>query len=458
MFLRKIELQNIKCFETTGEISFMKTSRTPYKWITLLGENGVGKSTILQTIGLLLAGPEASNELLSRPDGWVRNSAKLGQITAQIQQTENDEGQFGTKRKTENFTYSYWVTGNTKIRMPDQEDPKNPEEKVYYTEPTILEEKASQRRISWLRSNAFTSNSKGWFAAGYGAFRRLTRERRILLPSMAPPTRSSNFTTLFNDDEPIESFERWMVYLDFRIAKNPNDTQAKKWREVGQTAVEKFLPQGAKIEAVTEEGQVLFNLNGRIVSTVSLSDGYRSIIALAGDLIWRLMQTFPHLEDPTQADGVVLIDELGIHLHPTWQRRIATELRETFPDLQFIVATHSPFIAIGAGDDSLTLRFEFDDLSDQVSIEKIESIANYDVERVLRSEAFELVSTYSPEIEGKIEQYKQLRLKFPNLKPAEQKVFEKLSTLMQEIQPYQGYAEPGSLMDKVNQFLEQNLP
>lgn len=458
MWLHSIQIKNIKCFKETKKIFFTITrksnSERPVKWITLLGENGVGKSTMLQAIGIMLAGPEAAKELLPRPEGWVRDPAKVGEITASIKQDDVDEGTYGTERLTTKFSYTYWITGDQKITIPISGRKEIKEET--YTEPTIIEK--TGRLLSWLRSNAFGSETEGWFSAGYGAFRRLTRERRILIPSLSSPTRASNFLTQFNDDEPLSSFERWMVYLEFRIAKDPNDQQAQRMKEVGAKVIEKLLPDNAKVHQVTEEGNILFSINNQVVSTVSLSDGYRSIIALAGDLIWRLMQTFPDMEDPTQAPGVVLIDELGIHLHPVWQRKIATWLRETFPNLQFIIATHSPFIAVGAGEDALTLRFEFDPDSEDVSITEVENIAHYDVDKVLQSEAFDLVSTYSPQTAQKIEQYKQLRLKFDRLNPDERQLFDELQVLMNKIKPYGTHPEPDSVMDRVNRFLEENLP
>lgn len=69
------------------------------------------------------------------------------------------------------------------------------------------------------------------------------------------------------------------------------------------------------------------------------------MLALAIDLLRWLILAFPNATDPMQCSGVVLIDELDAHLHPKWQRQIGQWLRLKFPNLQFIVATHSPFVA-----------------------------------------------------------------------------------------------------------------
>ena len=73
-----------------------------------------------------------------------------------------------------------------------------------------------------------------------------------------------------------------------------------------------------------------------------LSGGQRTVLALAADLAWRMAQGNPHLDEPLRSEAVVLIDEVELHLHPSWQQRILIDLRRTFPNAQFIVSTHSP--------------------------------------------------------------------------------------------------------------------
>ena len=71
MWVEEIALDNIKCFDRVT--IKLGTSEKAYPWITLFGENGGGKSTVLQALGLLLAGPEGSQLLLKRPVGWLKN-------------------------------------------------------------------------------------------------------------------------------------------------------------------------------------------------------------------------------------------------------------------------------------------------------------------------------------------------------------------------------------------------
>ena len=73
-----------------------------------------------------------------------------------------------------------------------------------------------------------------------------------------------------------------------------------------------------------------------------MSGGYRIMLALAADLVRRMAQGNPHLDDPLRSEAVVLIDEVDLHLHPSWQQRVLPDLQRTFPNTQFIVSTHSP--------------------------------------------------------------------------------------------------------------------
>jgi predicted ATP-binding protein involved in virulence len=78
----------------------------------------------------------------------------------------------------------------------------------------------------------------------------------------------------------------------------------------------------------------------------ALSDGQRNVIAMVGDLAAKAAQLNPHLEQDVlrRTPGIVLIDEIDLHLHPRWQRHVMDDLRRLFPEVQFIATTHSPFI------------------------------------------------------------------------------------------------------------------
>jgi predicted ATP-binding protein involved in virulence len=177
------------------------------------------------------------------------------------------------------------------------------------------------------------------------------------------------------------------------------------------------------------------------------------VLALSGDLVWRLLNTFPDSPNPLHEQGVVLIDELDIHLHPVWQQKIAGLLREQFPNTQFIVATHSPLIAAGAGADALTLKFDIEDGKSRVT--EVKNIAAMNVDRILQSDAFGLVSPYSPQTQAKIDRYDDLKRR--KRRPQEEKELAQLEMFMEEARPFGGPPMPGSLDAKIEEYLSKTL-
>src|SRR5271165_4746797 len=110
MFVEELKLENIRCFESLS-VKFLRKDE-PYRWITFLSENGGGKSTALQALGLLLAGPEGAQKLLPRPLGWLRDENQQGKISTRIHQDINDPGKHGTEKVRRAFGYSYSLTGS----------------------------------------------------------------------------------------------------------------------------------------------------------------------------------------------------------------------------------------------------------------------------------------------------------------------------------------------------------
>ncbi len=389
MWVEELTLENIRCFENVT-IRFNRRADDPYRWITLLGENAGGKTTMLQSMALLLSGHEGALTLMPRSEGWLREVTRPGKIALQIHQGAKDKGQAGNIKVAKSFRFTFNFVGpNLTVRGKKYHEP-------------IIAPDYSQKNVAFLRENVFSSTGGGWFAAGDGAFRRLSRESRIIVPDLAPQARYTNFITQFNESEPLSALENVLAYLEFRIAKD-KDEEARRHRELAIDTMNRLLPPLVKFAAITSSGTVFFEVGGIKVPTTGLSDGFRSILALAGDLFWRLIQAFPKSTDPLKEEGVVLIDELDIHLHPSWQRYIAEWLQTQFPKIQFIVSTHSPFIAAGAGPEALTYRLSYQD--GKTSVVKAKPIYNFDVDHVLQSDAFGLISTFSPQVETKIQRY-----------------------------------------------------
>lgn len=84
--------------------------------------------------------------------------------------------------------------------------------------------------------------------------------------------------------------------------------------------------------------------DGEILDIMQLSDGYKTLLSLVIDLASRMALANPDLRDPLKSPAIVMIDEIDLHLHPEWQRRVIGDLLKVFPDTQFILTTHSPVI------------------------------------------------------------------------------------------------------------------
>ena len=102
--------------------------------------------------------------------------------------------------------------------------------------------------------------------------------------------------------------------------------------------------------------------NGQTLDVAQLSQGEKSLMTLVGDIARRLAMMNPGLENPLLGDGIVLIDEVDMHLHPTWQRTLIKQLTTTFPKCQFVLTTYSPLV-ISDSKDVLTYIIDEDGLS-----------------------------------------------------------------------------------------------
>ena len=139
--------------------------------------------------------------------------------------------------------------------------------------------------------------------------------------------------------------------------------------------------EGEKVIFSTRYGQdvvALKKADGTVIPFASLSDGYRNVIKIILDIATRMCILNPYLQGEAleKTPGVVIIDEIDLSLHPTWQKRIVRILKSLFPKVQFICATHSPFIIQSLQQDELiTLDREEKPLAEEYADVSIEDIA-----------------------------------------------------------------------------------
>jgi predicted ATP-binding protein involved in virulence len=112
-----------------------------------------------------------------------------------------------------------------------------------------------------------------------------------------------------------------------------------------RTAIYNFMPEFSNLRVKRKPRlHMSIDKNGNSLNVAQLSQGEKSLMALIGDIAKRLAMMNPGLDNPLMGDGIVLIDEVDMHLHPKWQRSLIKQLTSTFPKCQFVLTTHSPLV------------------------------------------------------------------------------------------------------------------
>ncbi len=392
MYINQITLKNIACFSDLS-LDFTHEGE-PCPWVVLLGENGTGKSTILQMLTLALLGRDLVGQITSGID-WTQfvrmGGVKKGRLDIKLSPTKQDK-----KAGTQAYYQARFemgqtaATSKTGLRQDNQLAP------------------ADYRKLDQTLYSYETN--VGWFACGYGPWRRLspTRVREV---DDKFQRKSQRFTTIFDAEAPLTVASSWLIDLEFERLKAMQSKQQKKAQQAEQAltwaieAIEAILP-GIKFKEITAERKVIVMDNKATVTIDQLSDGYRSTLAWVIDLVRRLIEAFPQ-GNPLKAEGVVLVDEIALHLHPQWQRQIVEHIRLTFPNLQFIVTSHSPFIAqdMGEQDKIIVLKRSEDGVQAQ---ESDLSVADWRVDQILTSYLFDLETTRNVAIAAMEQEYQQL--------------------------------------------------
>ena len=150
--------------------------------------------------------------------------------------------------------------------------------------------------------------------------------------------------------------------------------------------------------------ELLENGDKRQIRIEQMSDGYKIITAMVADIASRMAEANPEMEDPLLSNGIVLIDEIDLHLHPKWQRTIVGRLTETFPNIQFIVSTHSPIIISGALDNAEMIILSGEQVNEVSGSEYI----TYDISQLLLSDLFGLDSSRATRWTSTIEEQQRL--------------------------------------------------
>ncbi|CAH0147462.1 hypothetical protein SRABI80_00544 [Peribacillus frigoritolerans] len=183
---------------------------------------------------------------------------------------------------------------------------------------------------------------------------------------------------LFNHNAPLNTIKQFFIRMD-----------KKEFIEVSNL-LKKLLDLDSRYEFTRKNNNIQLKNNETEVSLNNLSDGFQSMIALACDIIIILKQYWSYIKE---AEGIVLIDEIDLHLHPQWKMKIVTNLREAFPRVQFISTTHDPLCLRGLENSEINVVKKTNE--EVYLVKDLPSIEGMQIDQILMANYFGLHSTYS---------------------------------------------------------------
>jgi predicted ATP-binding protein involved in virulence len=384
VYFASIEVENVLCFKTRQKLDLCNANGFPAQWTVILGDNGVGKTTLLRCLAAME--PYYFNgykdtvvprliEDISWKGRYLMHSALIS-IKA-------------------DFIYGHSLLDNRSNYLSELGQA-----------PVFNTAMLAVTGINVAKS--LIDKSLDLQCYGYGASRKAGKT------SLSETLSSDNTLSLFSDDETLINAEEWLLQTDYAIARSNSATNKfKKHFDIINETLKQLLPDVVDIRiALAGEKRsrpiAEFLTSYGWVSISNLGLGYRTVIAWMVDLSAKMIDRYPDSENPLAEPAVVLVDEIDLHLHPKCQRTIMSFLTERFPNVQFIVTAHSPLVVQAARNANLVLlRRE----GDHVVIDNNpEVIENWRVEQVLTS-VFELPSTLPADIEPLVERRRTILAK-----------------------------------------------
>lgn len=400
MRINKLTIKNFKGFAELS-LEFPAPASGNGSFHLVIGQNGKGKTSVLDALGVA-----AGVWLLGVP-GYAAHPMTEDHIRICV-------FEFGdTARIEQQFPLELQAEGVAVDEMLDWEFGRDGLSDCRFTKelPDLAEKAVRQTKpLQDLPLIAYYGTGRLWYQGPEGHTPHITGQHifKATVPNEVEGAQiESNFAKLTEEDLAQDFASRLAGYRNC-LRPHCNPTDLLKWlkfeqqlavqeqRESTQFVVVKQAMQMA-IEGCTK---VCYHLRLGLLITIegqaslpfsALSDGQRNMAAMIGDIAYKAAQLNPQLgrEVLQKTKGIVLIDELDLHLHPRWQRRVIEDLRRIFPEIQFVATTHSPFIVQTARDGEI-IKLDGDDFPEP-SGKTIEEVARLimDVTNMARSPRYQ---------------------------------------------------------------------
>jgi len=348
MYITKLSIRNIR---SIAELELRLADDECAGWHVILGANGAGKSSVIRSIALALIGPAEAVALRQNWNAWQRQNATDGSIEITI------------KADSEDFT----------TNVPDMSDKAMPAGlqlkggstasavidtgiEAFGSSPTI-EVEALPGTDTMVHAFVWKSQGPGWFAASFGPFRRFSGGDRHFENLYRSNPRLASHLSAFGEDVALTEGLKWLQTLRVRSLESTAGAESLLQRLIQFLNQSGLLPHGAELGHVRSESIVVKDAAGAEVSIEQMSDGYRSVLSMIFEILRQMTTIYGHERVTNAIDpqagtvnlpGIICIDEVDAHLHPSWQRDIGPWFTRCFPKLQFFVTTHSPIICRNA--------------------------------------------------------------------------------------------------------------
>ncbi|MGV3604308.1 MAG: AAA family ATPase [Dyadobacter fermentans] len=373
MYIKSVSIKNIRSIS-----DFTLEFDTPAGWHVIIGDNGSGKSTVVKSIALALLNIPDINALALDWKEWLKIGSQQGiielfvspfpslsrsiqnRVTIQnvITSDNSKHPMYSISANLREVIFRGYKTFDNPPFLPVSNTSSSTTTTTVYP-PPVTTPTPDHFRGSANNMGSFLSEHYGteyWFSAGYGPFRRFSGGNPDKEKIFKTNPNLGSLLSIFGEDIALTEVLAFLrnQYIEELDARSRGITHKHVLsRLITFINNSNLLPHGATIAEVTIEGVFFKDGYGNKIESLQMSDGYRSILCLTFELIRQLIRNYGAEKVFSQIDaenyvidlpGVVIIDEIDAHLHPTWQTKIGTWFTKYFPNLQFIVTTHSPLI------------------------------------------------------------------------------------------------------------------